>query len=148
MERVTGIEPVWSAWKAGALPLSYTRATNALCSNHGIRQVFFHYCVKITKKEDTFFLWSWHPGLLPLNRHPHFMRASFNGRTRASQAWDVGSIPIARTSLFRKLLFIKACVFVFLRRQHTWQRLETAFQDIVPQAEDMIYPQRSLVPCE
>ena len=26
MERVTGIEPAWPAWKAGALPLSYTRA--------------------------------------------------------------------------------------------------------------------------
>jgi hypothetical protein len=25
MERVTGIEPVYSAWKAAALPLSYTR---------------------------------------------------------------------------------------------------------------------------
>ena len=25
MERVTGIEPAWTAWKAGALPLSYTR---------------------------------------------------------------------------------------------------------------------------
>ena len=25
MERVMGIEPTWSAWKAGALPLSYTR---------------------------------------------------------------------------------------------------------------------------
>jgi hypothetical protein len=25
MERVTGIEPAWPAWKAGALPLSYTR---------------------------------------------------------------------------------------------------------------------------
>jgi hypothetical protein len=25
-ERVTGIEPAWPAWKAGALPLSYTRA--------------------------------------------------------------------------------------------------------------------------
>ena len=24
-ERVTGIEPAWPAWKAGALPLSYTR---------------------------------------------------------------------------------------------------------------------------
>ena len=27
-ERVTGIEPAWPAWKAGALPLSYTRVTN------------------------------------------------------------------------------------------------------------------------
>ena len=27
MERVTGIEPAWPAWKAGALPLSYTRVT-------------------------------------------------------------------------------------------------------------------------
>ena len=25
LERVTGIEPVYSAWKAAALPLSYTR---------------------------------------------------------------------------------------------------------------------------
>ena len=25
VERVTGIEPAWPAWKAGALPLSYTR---------------------------------------------------------------------------------------------------------------------------
>ena len=25
MERVKGIEPLWPAWKAGALPLSYTR---------------------------------------------------------------------------------------------------------------------------
>ncbi len=27
-ERVTGIEPAWPAWKAGALPLSYTREAN------------------------------------------------------------------------------------------------------------------------
>ncbi len=27
LERVTGIEPAWPAWKAGALPLSYTRVT-------------------------------------------------------------------------------------------------------------------------
>ena len=27
-ERVTGIEPAWPAWKAGALPLSYTRVAN------------------------------------------------------------------------------------------------------------------------
>src|SRR6267143_130018 len=26
LERVMGIEPTWPAWKAGALPLSYTRA--------------------------------------------------------------------------------------------------------------------------
>jgi hypothetical protein len=26
MERVRGIEPPWPAWKAGALPLSYTRS--------------------------------------------------------------------------------------------------------------------------
>ena len=25
VERVMGIEPTWPAWKAGALPLSYTR---------------------------------------------------------------------------------------------------------------------------
>ena len=29
VERVMGIEPTWPAWKAGALPLSYTR-TNKL----------------------------------------------------------------------------------------------------------------------
>jgi hypothetical protein len=27
LERVTGIEPAWPAWKAGALPLSYTRVS-------------------------------------------------------------------------------------------------------------------------
>ena len=27
VERVTGIEPAWPAWKAGALPLSYTRVS-------------------------------------------------------------------------------------------------------------------------
>ena len=26
LERATGIEPAWPAWKAGALPLSYARA--------------------------------------------------------------------------------------------------------------------------
>jgi hypothetical protein len=29
VERVTGIEPAWPAWKAGALPLSYTREVPA-----------------------------------------------------------------------------------------------------------------------
>src|SRR3954466_749072 len=28
LERVTGIEPAWPAWKAGALPLSYTRVAS------------------------------------------------------------------------------------------------------------------------
>jgi hypothetical protein len=31
LERVKGIEPSYSAWKAAALPLSYTRDFNALC---------------------------------------------------------------------------------------------------------------------
>ena len=30
MERVMGIEPTYSAWKAAALPLSYTRATGRI----------------------------------------------------------------------------------------------------------------------
>ena len=30
LERVKGIEPSYSAWKAAALPLSYTRATDQL----------------------------------------------------------------------------------------------------------------------
>ena len=32
MERVTGIEPALSAWKAEALPLSYTRAAKSACT--------------------------------------------------------------------------------------------------------------------
>src|SRR5258706_1339621 len=36
MERVKGIEPSYSAWKAAALPLSYTRAADHL-SRHGSR---------------------------------------------------------------------------------------------------------------
>ena len=35
VERVTGIEPAWSAWKAGALPLSYTREVIYLSSGKG-----------------------------------------------------------------------------------------------------------------
>ena len=35
MERVTGIEPAWSAWKAGALPLSYTREVCYLSRGKG-----------------------------------------------------------------------------------------------------------------
>jgi hypothetical protein len=36
MERVAGIEPAWPAWKAGALPLSYTRKiiTTGRYKNH------------------------------------------------------------------------------------------------------------------
>ena len=33
MERVAGIEPAWLAWKASALPLSYTRDQRRLMSN-------------------------------------------------------------------------------------------------------------------
>src|SRR6266852_3589616 len=29
LERATGIEPAWPAWKAGTLPLSYARAVSA-----------------------------------------------------------------------------------------------------------------------
>ena len=35
MERVMGIEPTWPAWKAGALPLSYTRSSLRPNSNAG-----------------------------------------------------------------------------------------------------------------
>jgi hypothetical protein len=35
LERVKGIEPSYSAWKAAALPLSYTRATHHLTRRAG-----------------------------------------------------------------------------------------------------------------
>ncbi len=35
LERVTGIEPAWPAWKAGALPLSYTRVRPLAFSRAG-----------------------------------------------------------------------------------------------------------------
>ena len=35
LERVKGIEPSYSAWKAAALPLSYTRATDELSRQGG-----------------------------------------------------------------------------------------------------------------
>jgi hypothetical protein len=34
LERVTGIEPVYSAWKAAVLPLYYTREPPAECHSH------------------------------------------------------------------------------------------------------------------
>ena len=33
LERVAGIEPAYSAWKAAALPLSYTRLFNLLITD-------------------------------------------------------------------------------------------------------------------
>lgn len=36
LERITGIEPAWSAWKADALPLSYIRIW--LDSDHAKRR--------------------------------------------------------------------------------------------------------------
>ena len=36
LERVMGIEPTWPAWKAGALPLSYTRAAK---DTNGLRTI-------------------------------------------------------------------------------------------------------------
>lgn len=38
MERVMGIEPTYSAWKAAALPLSYTRALLRLPERPGARK--------------------------------------------------------------------------------------------------------------
>ena len=35
LERVKGIEPSYSAWKAAALPLSYTRAEDELTRRRG-----------------------------------------------------------------------------------------------------------------
>lgn len=34
VERVMGIEPTWPAWKAGALPLSYSREEAAEAPSH------------------------------------------------------------------------------------------------------------------
>ena len=34
MERVEGIEPSWPAWKAGTLPLSYTRIVSVLTTKN------------------------------------------------------------------------------------------------------------------
>jgi hypothetical protein len=39
LERVMGIEPTWPAWKAGALPLSYTRAVAGSNSSRRRRSV-------------------------------------------------------------------------------------------------------------
>ena len=41
MERVMGIEPTWPAWKAGALPLSYTRfrGTKEIVSEIGVLSI-------------------------------------------------------------------------------------------------------------
>ena len=38
LERVTGIEPAQPAWKAGTLPLSYTRSVAMDTSDHGLVQ--------------------------------------------------------------------------------------------------------------
>ena len=45
MERVAGIEPAPSAWKAEVLPLNYTRATTRL-STAKLRSCFFYKMVQ------------------------------------------------------------------------------------------------------
>ena len=42
MERVTGIEPAWPAWKAGALPLSYTRVRVEMTEWGGLVKMLWH----------------------------------------------------------------------------------------------------------
>src|SRR6058998_351181 len=39
LERVMGIEPTWPAWKAGALPLSYTRTPKRVMVLHPLSNV-------------------------------------------------------------------------------------------------------------
>jgi hypothetical protein len=36
VERATGIEPAWPAWKAGALPLSYARAAKGIFADPAV----------------------------------------------------------------------------------------------------------------
>ena len=40
-ERVTGIEPAFSAWEADVLPLNYTRETTLILANPGQRPAAF-----------------------------------------------------------------------------------------------------------
>src|SRR5438046_7272573 len=58
MERVEGIEPSWPAWKAGALPLSYTRSKQTKYFGGGSR---IRTCVDIRRQ-----IYS----LLPLTARP------------------------------------------------------------------------------
>src|SRR4051794_4509639 len=46
VERVTGIEPAWPAWKAGALPLSYTR--EVLAQPNGLLQLLVRQAFRST----------------------------------------------------------------------------------------------------
>ena len=51
MERVDGIEPTSSAWKAAALPLCYTRATISICQKILETALFKIFCLYIQVAE-------------------------------------------------------------------------------------------------
>ena len=55
LERVMGIEPTRPAWKAGVLPLNYTRITESLFNCSTII-IYFKFLVKSKKKNSPFFL--------------------------------------------------------------------------------------------
>src|SRR5437879_10622124 len=50
VERVMGIEPTWPAWKAGALPLSYTRTGNPIVIPRRLLSIF---CAQSRLNSDT-----------------------------------------------------------------------------------------------
>ena len=51
MERVMGIEPTYPAWKAGVLPMNYTRTCDfvSIANLRGFVNVFFHFLVFFLK---------------------------------------------------------------------------------------------------
>ena len=53
-ERVVGIEPTWPAWKAGTLPLSYTRNNNCIISRIYSLTIIF---LEIIKKSKILTAW-------------------------------------------------------------------------------------------
>ena len=50
LERVTGIEPVSSAWKADTLPLSYTRVVHIKSKVHPVELDVFRPVIDIEKR--------------------------------------------------------------------------------------------------
>ncbi len=76
LERVAGIEPAYSAWKAAALPLSYTRTprNNSLLTNGGGGWIRTNVAYATDLQSAPFN----HSGTPPLHRQSRAMRHHYN----------------------------------------------------------------------
>ena len=99
-----GIEPTWPAWKAGALPLSYTRS----CSDHFVadrEKADREKAAGVTQHRVTSLSAGMGPSfdLLPTYRHPRGSPGTLGGAEKCAGArWTEGWLEVPRNGKKRR----------------------------------------------